>query len=198
MGSKLWTVVRAMPRLATIGLCAALGLPVAAILAWFLRGSLEHLLVALVPALTVAPVCACGGVLLWFLGLRAGSEQPAGPRLRWLGALLIGLAGFFVVLAPSFLAGMIFNAMDVRDAKAYCMSLVPRLEAYHEEHGQYPAGLSDVMPSDRPLPDLLSGDPFYRRIGSRYEFSILDRSATRGGHLFFSSDYESKGRWETW
>jgi hypothetical protein len=77
--------------------------------------------------------------------------------------------------------------------------LVPRLEAYKEKAGAYPARVSELLPDFRPLPRLLSSDgSFYRTVGARYEFLFADPSGWESGQYYFSDDVAPGGHWQTW
>lgn len=195
--SLLLRLLRAAPRLALVLGLAALGLP-AAVLATFLgRGSVEHLLLATIPSLVLAPVLILAGGVLWIWGFRVESV-PSGRRLRWVAAFLVGLAGFFLVLAPSYLPGMVLHHRDVSGAMRYCDDLVPRLEAWKDKRGEYPATIDVVLPAERPTPRLLRGSSFYRRLGSGYELVFLDPAEILGGYSYFFPETTARGRWEHW
>jgi hypothetical protein len=103
-----------------------------------------------------------------------------------------------LLVAPSYLPGLLLNLQDVNSAQSYCETLMPRLEAHRVQHGTYPATVDSLLPADRPLPRLLRQQEFYRPIGAGYEFAFLDPSPLMGGHTYFSFDHRPSGRWEHW
>jgi hypothetical protein len=118
--------------------------------------------------------------------------------MQWIAAALVGIGHFFLLLAPSYPSGLLLNYRDVRGARFYCESLMPRLESYREAHDVYPAVVDSLLPAERPLPRLLKGRQFYRRVGADYEFAFLDPSPISGGYSYFSSTVRSLGEWERW
>jgi hypothetical protein len=118
--------------------------------------------------------------------------------MQWIAAILVGVGHFFLFLVPSYPSGLLLGYRDVRGARFYCESLMPRLESYRAARGNYPAAVDSLLPADRPMPRLLQGRQFYRTIGAEYEFSFLDPSPIWGGHTYFSSTARSRGKWESW
>jgi len=188
----------AMPKaLLVFGMGAAV-VPASVYATFWGRGSIEFFSWLFLPAVLLGPLCAIASILVWFLSARAGLEH-ARERLRWGAAVLLGLFAISVVLAPSYLAGRVLNYQDVRAARSYCMMLVPRIEAYKEKAGVYPAHVRELLPEFRKLPRLLSADgSFYQTVGARFEFVFEDPSGWESGHYYFSDDTAPRGRWETW
>ena len=51
----------------------------------------------------------------------------------------------------SILPGIYVAKYDVNNAKKYCESLIPQIEAYHAEHGHYPHDCSELeLPEEKP------------------------------------------------
>ncbi len=197
ISSLFASLLRAAPRLVFALAVAALSVPAAVAATFWGRGSIEHLLLVLVPALVIGPALLVAGVLLWLYGLRT-HDQRNGGRMRWLAAALVGLAGFTFGLAPSYLPGLVLHYRDVGRARQYCSDLIPRLEAWKEENGRYPAAIAPVLPAERKTPRLLAERVFYHRLGSGYELIFPDPASASGGYSFFSPDSVSRGRWEHW
>ena len=198
MASKLDVAVAAMPRLLLVFAMGAAAIPVAVWLVFWGRGSIEHLTRVFLPAVLVGPPLALASAGAWLYSLRV-AEAAARSRLGWVAAAMLGVAAVALVVAPSYVAGRMLNASDVRAARSYCMMLVPRLEAYERDTGAYPAEVRELLPEGRPVPRLLQTDePFYRTVGAAYEFVFADPSGWDSGHYYFSDDVPQRGHWEKW
>ncbi len=198
MSSKLDATVQAMPHLLLVFAMGAVAIPVAVGLVFWGRGSIEHLTHLFLPAVLVGPPLALASAGAWIYSLRVAEDAPR-TRLRWVAAAMLGVAAFALVVAPSYVAGRILNASDIRAARGYCMMLVPRIEAYKREKGTYPAKVQELLPEGRPVPRLLRTDePFYRTVGAAYEFVFADPSGWDSGHYYFSEDVPLRGHWEKW
>ena len=184
-------------QLLLVGILGGAALPVSLVAVLVGRGSVEHFVFAVVPALLGVPLLALWGIVIWLFALR--NEDPeVRRRMQWIAAVLVGVGHFFLLLAPSYPSGLLLNYRDVRGARFYCESLMPRLESYREAHGVYPTVVDSLLPPERPLPRLLKGRRFYRRVGADFEFAFLDPSPIWGGHSYFSSTARSRGKWERW
>lgn len=198
MADRLDAAVQAVPRLLLAFALAAAGIPVAVWLVFWGRGSVTHLTHVFLPAVLMGPPLVVAAAGAWLYSLRVAQERPR-VALRWLAATLLGLAGFAFVVTPSYVAGRVLNAGDVRAARSYCMLLVPRLEAYRRETGAYPAQVDALLPEGRPVPRLLKTEkPFYRTVGAAFEFEFADPSGWESGHYYFSEDVPLRGHWESW
>ena len=184
-------------QLLLVGIIGGAALPVSLVAVFVGRGSIEHLVFAVVPALLGVPLLVLWGIVIWLIALR-NKDPDIRRRIQWIAAALVGIGHFFLLLAPSYPSGLLLNYRDVRGARFYCESLMPRLESYREAHDVYPAVVDSLLPSERPLPRLLKGRQFYRRVGADYEFAFLDPSPISGGYSYFSSTVRSRGKWERW
>jgi hypothetical protein len=188
---------RILRQLLLVGIISGAALPVSLFAVLVGRGSVEHFVFTVVPALMGVPLLALWGIVIWLFALR--NEDPEiKRRMQWIAAVLVGIGHFFLFLAPSYPSGLLLNHRDIRGARFYCESMMPRLESYREANGVYPTVVDSLMPPDRPVPRLLQGKQFYRRVGADYEFSFLDPSPIWGGHTYFSSIVRSRGKWERW
>jgi hypothetical protein len=197
MSSFSTGVKRFLPKLALVAIFALLALPVSVAAVYLGRGSVEHFMLAVAPALLAAPLLAIWGIALWVVTLRVDDPALKG-RMQWIGAIMLGLSQLFVLVAPSYLPGLLLNQRDVHAAQSYCETLMPRLESYREANGAYPDSVESLLPKDRPVPRLLRKTEFYRPIGAGFEFAFQDPSPLIGGHTYFSSDRRPGGRWEHW
>ena len=198
MTEKLEVVLHAMPRLLLIYVMGAVAVPASVWLTFWGRGSIEHFSFVFLPAVLLAPVLLLASAAAWLLAMRAG-EGAARARLSWTSAWALGFFAVAVVLAPSYLLGVLLNRSDVRAARSYCMMLLPRLAASKEKNGSYPAHVQGLLPEGRPIPRLLqTEEPFYRIVGAEFEFVFRDPSGWDSGHYYFSQDVPTRGHWEEW
>ena len=116
-------------------------------------------------------------VLLVLVGL---TMVAAGRRFGWVGARACGkwflmLSLLWGSVSLSYPVGWQLMEWQVDSAKAYCESLVPRLEAYKAEHGSYPGSVSMVTGDRKPPRGLLKQTfGFYHGGGNRFEFTVDD------------------------
>jgi len=132
-------------QLLLVGILAGAALPVSMVAVFVGRGSVEHFVIAVVPALLGAPLLALWGIVIWFFASR-NDDPVVKRRMRWMAAALVGIGHFFLLLAPSYPAGLLMNYRDIRGARFYCESLMPRLESYREANGVYPAVVATRSP----------------------------------------------------
>ena len=184
-------------QLLLVGILGGAALPVSLVAVLVGRGSVEHFVFAVVPALLGVPLLILWGIVIWIVAWRY-EDLVIRRRLQWIAAVLVGIGHFSLLLAPSYPAGLLLNFRDVRAARYYCESLVPRLDSHHKANGEYPAAVDSLLLPGRPLPRLLADGQFYRRVGADYEFAFLDPSPISGGHSYFSSTVRSRGKWERW
>jgi hypothetical protein len=198
MRDRTEVLAHATPKALLIFGMGAAAVPASVVATFWGRGSIEQFSWLFLPAILLGPLCAIASLLIGLLSVRSGLERVR-ERLRWASAALLGLFAIAAVLAPSYLAGRVLNYRDVRAARSYCMMLVPRVEAYKEKEGAYPAHVGELLPTFREVPRLLPADgSFYRTVGARFEFFFTDPSGWESGHYYFSDDAAPRGRWETW
>jgi hypothetical protein len=79
-----------------------------------------------------------------------------------------------LMIASAFI-GLFIAGRDVRDARAYCQSLVPRLEKYKEDTGKYPEDVAAISTRENE-PLLLKGKRFYIPQTEGYVIEFADPS----------------------
>ena len=113
--------------------------------------------------------------IFWLWARRSASELPRWGLVfaRWLGVVA-------VVQALSLPIGSWVGDRDMKAAKAYCESLLPALEAYHDEHDCYPTEvtLAELIVDREPY--LLRNRQYYHGQCSGFSFQILDPGAILG------------------
>jgi hypothetical protein len=111
-------------------------------------------------------------------------------RLASFGALVMLVSASSVA---SLAAGGVLADRDIAAAKEYCQPLIAAVEAYHAEHGAYPADVSDIL-GNRVTPRLLRGHRFYWSNGVTFEMTFGD---PRGMMNFIGYNSETH-RWSEW
>ncbi len=168
------------------------GIVCMSVLSSVLRDSLFHLLISFGLAV-IASLC--------FLIL-AGVGILLGKRLRYARTFASIFFMLFLVCAPQMLVfpvGWALEKKDVRDAKKYCESLIPRLEEYKEASGCYPRDVDMVIDPSRRLPRLFqddrlfSGDGFYHGSCYGFEFNFEDTGDIFGMCMYHY--WSSEGVW---
>jgi hypothetical protein len=92
-------------------------------------------------------------------------------RTRWILLLLI-ICTTVLVSGIGFLVSR--AKLEVRNAKEFCESLIPRLESEKARNGRYPEHLESDWWRGRKLPKLLNGRKFYWALseGQGYSFTV--------------------------
>lgn len=137
-----------------VALPIAMGLALAVTAAITMRGSFGHAMVIMM--LFYASV----GVGLLMVGMLCFALDQRGRRSLLVGCALLGLLGGIALQVPSYITGRLLLRRDIHEAKAYCETLVPRLDAYRQRHGRYPATLKAILRQPDEPPRLLD-DEFY-------------------------------------
>lgn len=113
------------------------------------------------------------------------------------GSITARLAGTVALVAASTIVslwpGSILRNHDIRAAKGYCESLVPKLEAFHRAHGSYPSSVEPVADTSH-LPRLLRGSQFYHSDGREYSF-LFSNPARMMNFIEFSGAMKSWSEW---
>jgi len=103
-----------------------------------------------------------------------------------------------IVLAFCFLSiftGNIVLDFDIQQTKSFCEHLVPLLNAYQKENGEYPASLNKILPKDKKLPMIVRSDNFYyNREGDSFSFSFSDPGGMMNGWAYSAKRKE----WYEW
>lgn len=148
-------------------------------LVFFGRGSFLHSVIAIslivwvaLPAFAVAVLC----VLLRKRG--PGFRRTA----RW-------TAGIGVIASSCLISLPIGSALlrhDIATARAFCESLVPKIEAYRAHHGKYPRDIRAVAGSGA-TPRLLEAPGYYGSNGESYSFFFEDPSGMMNSFSYDSA-----------
>ena len=182
--------------LAVLGLLSPVSLSIAALLAYFTRWVMA--MASIIPAM-----CGLVGLLLVLLALITwGVAKIRGTDSQRSKYPL--LAGFFLLLQWGYfpIAQTVRN-QEVAQAQTFIASLIPRLEAYKEQHGSYPPAVEAVLTDGAPLPPLLQmqgqlpvgfdNRNFYFQRATTYGF----RFYLPDGFIGYSYEYccGPRGRW---
>lgn len=177
--------------------CLLLALALNAALVFFGRGSFGHAILLAIGVLYVAvPLFALAGVALVITAIVASKQKTALRTFPvfWgavVGVLLSLVVGSSVLSWP---AGYAVGRRDIARAKRFCNELVPLLDAYRTEHGQYPESLAELNHGRRP-PLLLRREPsFYDSNRETFRFGFVDPAGFLNGFEFSSKN----GRWVEW
>jgi len=150
------------------------------------RGDFQYFVIVFGGFLFVALPAAIVGV----------SFRTIGRKIRCVGLESTGL--LFLSLSFSLLLQLLglffadqFARADIRKAKVFCESLVPKIEAWKQEHGNYPATIESVFAKDVRLPRLTrnvdsNGIGFYQGTSTNYCFFLHDPGSIFSGWLYFS------------
>jgi hypothetical protein len=173
---KLWWVV--------VALAISAGLNTVAVMVG--RGTYEHIMFVLHGILFVGVPAFVAGLILMIMG----REKRWNLFLAGYALNLVSLvAGLMVVSA---FVGLFIADRDVKETKEYCEWLVPQLEKYKQDKGQYPDDIDKII--SRGLePPLLLGSTFYSKAGDGYVMEFKDPS-TRQRMVEYSS---WKKQWQT-
>ena len=150
--------------------------------------ALLHRGVWVYPLLAAALPVAWGAVPALLL---AGLLTVLRRRLGWArgsgtvrGLVYVAVAAIaHVVTAP---VGLVLAERDVREAKAFCESLVPGLDEMRRATGSYPADVSRLASGS--LPRLLTEAPFYTVHGPHFTFTILEPRELFAWHQWRSEE----------
>jgi hypothetical protein len=124
------------------------------------------------------------GIVLMLLG-RAEKRKAVLP---W-GRGMIAIAVLAISLWSSAFVCDFLYEKDMVAAKAYCESLIPKLQAYKSMHGDYPADIA-VIDSGNARPRLLKKWQFYSVNAGVYVFTISDARSI--GPLYWEYDPNAK------
>jgi hypothetical protein len=163
-----------MKRRIVVVLCTALAsCVVAAVMAVTLRGSFLHGFVSATVLIGLGGVSVAVAIAGFVAGLLWRRRRNG---CYWVGTVGGALLVLSIVQFASIPAGCFLLERDVAEARSYCESLVPLLEAYEQQHGSYPQQLGEVLPPGRRVPRLLKDQDFYEGHGSYFqlEFSVHD------------------------
>ncbi|MEM9216255.1 MAG: hypothetical protein AAGD25_18155 [Cyanobacteria bacterium P01_F01_bin.150] len=147
---------------------SAIVAPIVVSLIW--QGIFYQIMGHLAIAVFIAPVTLCIAIVtgIWWRWKRS----PLPRRMtKWAIAITLFLGLQAVLSIPTCI---VISYSYLQHAKAYCDKLVPLLQTYHTENGEYPETLSqlgDIPKAPRLLKQHLG---FYYSNGYKYRFSIDD------------------------
>ncbi len=133
------------------------------------RGSYGHVMLVVQGILLIGAPAFIASLILMILGReKRWNLFLVGYALN-LFSLVVGL-----MIVSAFI-GLLVASGDVKDARAYCEALVPRLEKYKEETGRYPDDVNAVsVRQHEPL--LLKGSRYYLSQAEGYVIEFKDPS----------------------
>jgi hypothetical protein len=149
------------------------------------RGSFLHLVGVMGAVVWVALPAGVISGLLRFVTRRNGAPN----RFARVTLAIMCVALSTVVSA---VAGSFVLQRDIAQAKAFCESLIPKLEQHRAKTLSYPDRLESI--DRRTPPYLLRSRPYYTGSPNAYSFSFDDPGGMMNGFAW-SSD---ANRWEEW
>ncbi len=137
-----------MKPLASLGLLSLASVAIAALLAYFTCWQMA--LAGIIPL-----VCGLAGLLLILLTLAAWGVAKLSGRSSQHRKYPLPV-GFLLLLQLAYFPTVkTVRDQELAQAQTFIASLIPRLEAYREQHGTYPPALEAVLTDGAPLPPLL-------------------------------------------
>ena len=103
------------------------------------------------------------------------------------------LSIFIAIQFLSLLSGEHLYKQDVYDAKVFCESFIPKLDAYKKENGFYPEKLEYLGIINRKTPVLI-GDNFYSVYEGEFHFNFNNPKTIMGMYGFNSV----ARKWQKW
>jgi hypothetical protein len=151
--------------------------------AFILRGSFGHTIAVYAIGFYMgAPVLLF--MALWLLFGFVGTRGiPQGLKKMFFGFLVVGGS-----LVLSLSLGRFLHQYEIRATRQYVTNIVPMLEEYRREHGQYPESLA-AFP-ELPPPRLLRGAHGYHAVDDGFRFEFWDPAGVMDGYCFDSSTRE--------
>lgn len=129
-------------------------------------------------------------VFLLLGGWALASRLRKRPVPKWIATLGIIGVSLTVCLIISLIVGKSVHQREIQEAHDYIDGVVPKLEAFHDEHGRYPAHLEEAdLPSP---PALLAESHSYYGDESHFRFEFLDHASIMRGFSFDSESREWK------
>ena len=109
--------------------------------------------------------------------------------------ICIALVIVFTFCFLSIFTGNMILDNDIKRAKRFCESLVPLLDAYQKENGEYPVGINNILPlNSKPLMLVRSRNFYYNREGDSFSFSFSDPGGVMNGWAYSGKHKE----WYEW
>jgi hypothetical protein len=145
-----------------------------------LKGTFGHWLIVMASGIYLGvPLAIFLGVWL-IIGLKRDSEIPIGLKKTFFASVIVGGS-----LLLSLGTGTAIHYWKIREARNYVATMVPKLDQYREEHGEYPATLSAV---EAVTPPKLLGDAHsYTADSNSFRFEYWDAAGMMDGYYFDST-----------
>ena len=113
-------------------------------------------------------------------------------KIQLIGFWLVGISLFQLL---SLATGDILNDQDIKKAQQFCESLMPLLDSYKQEAGDYPESIAKIIPEDCKIPRILKSGDYYYKGDSSFTFSFDNPQA----FLFGGYEYDSiDKKWKEW
>ena len=114
---------------------------------------------------------------------------------RWISTVSFALLTVALIQMISFPAGRtFFLEKDIKNAKEYCESHIPALEAHKQKFGSYPENLDYIIPEDNRLPHLLGafghGPCGYISKGDTFHFGFVAPDRPAASYEYWSETQE--------
>lgn len=145
-----------------------------------LKGTFGHSLIVMAAGIYLgAPLTLLLGV--WFvIECKRDGKISNGLRRTFLASVIVGGS-----LLLSLGTGTAIHYWEIREARDYVTKMVPKLDQYRKDYGQYPETLFNVgAPSP---PDLLSHAHSYTTTFNSFRFEYWDAAGLMDGYYFDST-----------
>ena len=160
------------------------GFPILALLAnaalvhWG-RGGFLHHVVAAGDILYVGAPLVCAALVLYI-----AARMLQRPRLIPPASVVLAVGLTFCSAIASLPPGRAVMANDIQEAKAYCADLVPQIEEYRMNSGEYPPELPPIVRAgEQPYLVRWMGELFYSSSRGSYSFNFWNPGALMGGFM---------------
>lgn len=166
-----------LPKMKHLAIAAAV---IAIISGVLLKGTFGHWFIVMASGIYLgAPLAVFLGVWL-IIGLKRDSGIPTGLMKTFFASLIVGGS-----LLLSLGTGTAIHYWEIREARNYVATMVPKLDQYRREHGEYPATLSALEESAPPK--LLSDAHSYTANSNSFRFEYWDAARMMDGYYFDST-----------
>lgn len=145
-----------------------------------LKGTFGHWLIVIAPVIYLGAPLALFLNIWLIIGLKRDSEIPNGLKKTFSISVIIGGS-----LLLSLGTGTAIHYWEIREARNYVATIVPKLDQYMKEHGQYPTALSAIEASAPPK--LLSDAHSYTAEFNSFRFEYWDTAGMMDGYYFDSA-----------
>ena len=145
-----------------------------------LKGTFEHWIIVMASGIYVGAPLALFLVIWLLIELKRKGLISNGLRIAFLVSVIIGGS-----LLLSLGVGTAIHHWEIRAAKNFVTTMVPKLDQYRKDHGQYPATLA-ALGSLSP-PKLLKHAHGYTTDGENFRFEYWDSAGMMDGYYFDST-----------